>query len=92
MSRWSSTLLGIISFTYLTGWETSPYDIVMATIEFLTINEAAALLERDRKMVYYWVKQGKLTPYYRYGKMLLRPEEVMALAKHIGPGKPSMGL
>ena len=68
----------------------------MPTVEFLTINEAASILKQDRKMVYYWIKQGKLTALDRYGKTLVRPEEVEALkayllAKHTAPSPSGQG-
>lgn len=57
--------------------------------DLITVQEAAARLDMTTKGVYFALREGLLTRYEQYGRIVLDAAEVAAYVPRGGAGRPS---
>ncbi len=58
-------------------------------MEFVTVQEAAALLRVSPKAIYYALTENKLTRHEQFGRVVLDKAEVEAYQPRAGANRPS---
>lgn len=58
-------------------------------MEFVTVQEAAALLRVSPKAIYYAVTENKMTRHEQFGRVVLDKAEVEAYQPRAGADRPS---